>query len=215
MSIILERPVQILLCDPPWAYPPGYMEQRGVVTAGDVYQGGTMSYAEIAAIPVGQWADKDCLLACWTTWPKLAEGVDLVRAWGFEYLTGVPWIKTVSTTIRRGIGHWTMSCSEPLLLGRRGTPARRGPNPKMLGLLEGEDRQFYAPGGKVHSRKPYGIHEWLTEQFTGPYLELFARRERKDGWTCWGGDLGYWLSPEGVKYRPELIKPQPQGDLFG
>lgn len=198
---------QVIIADPAWQY-------RGGGVQGDVdAQYTTMDFAQLAELPVRDWAAPDCVLAMWGTWPKLDEGTDLLRAWGFGYVTGFPWIKTVGTAIRRGIGFWTQSASEVILIGRRGEPKKCGGVAPVLGLLHSEERQFYAPGGApgTHSRKPYGLHEWLEERFDGPYLELFARRKHP-GWTTWGGDLGFLLTPGGVvKSEP---KAQPQRDLF-
>lgn len=196
----------VIIADPPWAYRVGGVH-------GDVSQQyDTMPFADIAALPMRKWAADDAVLACWGTWPKLDEGVALVQAWGFEYVTGFPWIKTMRGGIPPGIGFWTQSVSEVVLIGRRGEPRKHGKPAPVLGLLAGEDRQFWAPNPRKHSRKPYGLHAWLEEMFDGPYLELFARRPYP-GWTCWGGDLGFWLTPEGVQYHEPTVKAQPALEL--
>ena len=45
-----------------------------------------------------------------------------------------------------------------------------------------------APVG-VHSAKPDAFYELVEQMHEGPYLELFARRQRP-GWLCIGSDLG-------------------------
>lgn len=205
---MMEVRYQVIIADPPWAY------RVGGGVHGDVDEQYTvMPYASIAAIPVREFAADNAVLAMWGTWPKLNEGVALMAAWGFEYVTGFPWVKTMPAagTIRRGIGFWTMSASELVLIGRRGEPKKAGKPAPVMGLLIGEDRQFYAPA-REHSRKPYGIHDWLAEMFNGPYLELFARRERP-GWSTWGGDTGFHLSASGVE-RVGVAKALTQAGLF-
>ena len=123
----------------------------------------------------------------------LPDALYVMGHWGFSYVTGFPWVKTTPSTgeIRRGVGFWTMGASEFVLIGRRGKPkTNREGTP--IGLLEGEERVFYAPRGKRHSEKPLGIHEYLEKRLSGPYLELFARQER-EGWTCLGDELGVTL----------------------
>jgi N6-adenosine-specific RNA methylase IME4 len=183
----------VILADPPWRY------RRGGVNGAVEAQYPTLAREELAAIPVSRWTAEDCVLVLWGTWPKLDECIHLLTAWGFAYVTGFPWIKTVPGTLepRRGIGFWTQSVSEIVLIGRRGEPVRERDTPPVLGLLAGGDRQFYAPIRR-HSQKPEGLHGWLESQFPGPYLELFARLPRA-GWDTWGADLGFTLSANGVE----------------
>jgi len=189
---------KVIVADPPW----DYNNYKKAAHGSPQYP--QMKYSDIAAIPVADFADKDCLLVMWTTWPKLDEGVELVKDWGFKYLTGWPWIKTVPSSgeIRCGLGFWAQSTSEPVIIARRGRMSPSKEN-KRRALLVGEDRQFYAPIGK-HSKKPEDIQTWVENRFKGPYLELFARRERP-GWTCWGYDTGYKLTPQGVETVKEVI----------
>lgn len=189
---------RVILADPPWQYANYTSAVHGA--AASAYE--TMPNEDIAAIPVSKWAHEDgCILAMWATWPKLADAMAVMAAWGFEFVTGWPWIKTLPERgeIRRGIGFWAQSTSEPMLIGRRGGGARPSYSEPLMGLLTGEPRVFYAPRWE-HSRKPLEIHEWL-EGANGPHLELFARRER-EGWTCWGLDLGWRLGPHGVDREP-------------
>lgn len=184
---------KVILADPPWAY----ANFKKAANGAPQYR--TMPTAQIGEIPVGDWADKDTLLVMWTTWPLLNEGLSLIKDWGFDYITGMPWVKTLPSSgdISTGVGFWSQSCSEILLLGRRGKVSPPKVE-KQLGLLVDEPRVFYSPVSRKHSRKPSGIHDWVEANFDGPYLELFATQKR-DGWTCWGLDLGYELSAEGVR----------------
>lgn len=191
-----------ILADPAWAYRNWSDAVHGA--AASAYS--TVSTEDMARYPVRSWAADDCALFMWATWPKLPDALRLLEAWGFEYVSAFPWIKTVpeSRAIFRGIGFWTMASSEFMLIGKRGDPKRRKGRP-VIGLAidgEGEDRILYAPRG-AHSRKPEAVHEWIERLFPeGPRLELFARRKR-DGWTTWGHDTGFLLTPEGVvSYTP-------------
>ena len=199
----------VIVADPCWRYQNFTDAVHGA--AASHYD--TMTYAELAALPVASFAADDCVLACWGTWPKLDEGVDLIRAWGFEFVTGFPWVKVTpsSREIYTGIGFWKQSCSEVVLIARRGEPKRIvGAREPGLGLLVGEPRIFYAPRSE-HSTKPEEVQDWLAREFRGPYLELFARRERP-GWACWGRETGFVLSASGVERAAKPIESLPLFD---
>jgi N6-adenosine-specific RNA methylase IME4 len=196
---------QVILADPPWKYG----NFRKSVNGAAVAHYGTMSVEDICAIPVAKWCAPDAFLVLWGTWPQVPEALRVMEAWGFEHITGFPWIKTSpsSQEIYTGIGFWFQSASEYVLIGRRGN-ARRLPNTEKVyyrGLLVGEESQFYAPRTK-HSQKPVEIHEWAEKVLPGgPRLELFARRECP-GWLTWGLELGVLLTPEGIKRpTPDLV----------
>lgn len=169
---------------------------------------------------IDEWAAKDCILALWATWPKLDQAFAVIDAWGFEYVTGTPWLKIVpdAGTIKTGIGFWWQSCSEILLICRRGSPkSERLP---LLALLAGPERNFYGKDGQPiycdkiggHSSKPLGVREWLTHKLDGPYLEMFATTQA-EGWTAYGRALGTEITPEGVvPYAPESATRDVRGE---
>ena len=39
---------------------------------------------------------------------------------------------------------------------------------------------------REHSRKPEELYKIIEKCSPGPYLELFARGKREEGWTVWG-----------------------------
>jgi len=179
---ITETPTngfRVILADPPWQY--AQKSERLNGTTDPHYP--TMSADAIAALPVAGVAADDAILLLWTTWPFLPVAMRVIDSWGFRYITGLPWVKVEQvdtqfdgTTIlnpRTGVGFWFRGASEPLLLAKRGTPARTGV--PWDGLLS--DRN-------VHSRKPDSHYE-LAESLGSPRLELFARR-RRDEWTSAG-----------------------------
>lgn len=192
----------VILADPAWDYRNWSDARHGA--AASAYA--TVSTEDMSRYPVRSWAAKNAALFMWATWPKLPDALRLLEAWGFEYVSAFPWIKTVpeSRAIFRGIGFWTMAASEFMLIGKRGEPKRAKGAP-VIGLAidgEAEDRILYAPRG-AHSRKPEAIHEWIERIFPDARkLELFARRKR-DGWTTWGHDTGFLLTEQGaISYTP-------------
>lgn len=204
----LGGPFPVIVADPPWQY--GQNDQR--CRGGALNHYSTMADEDIADLPIEAFAADDSILVMWTTWPKLADGSAhrVMAGWGFRGVTGCPWVKQLPDgSAQLGIGHWFMSMSEVLLIGRRGAaklPEVPGGAP--AGLIIGQECQFYATR-REHSAKPEGIQDWL-ECLPGPRLELFARRPRPE-WTCIGGDLGLWIVPDGIV---ETARGNTQGDLF-
>tara|TARA_R110000744_G_scaffold337011_1_gene442284 strand:- start:1646 stop:2251 length:606 start_codon:yes stop_codon:yes gene_type:complete len=161
----------VVIADPPWLY--RCADTNG--TADKEYD--LLDDQAIYNLPVSDVALPDSVLLLWTTWPKLTEGMQTMEAWGFEYVTGLPWVKMRGKSFSYGVGHWVRGCSEPILIGRRGNvspPRQEG----FLGILS---------PNLGHSRKPESLHQ-IAEALPGPYLELFARR-RRAGWTCIGNEL--------------------------
>ncbi len=97
---------------------------------------------------------------------------------------------------KRGIGFWGMSTSEFVTFWRRGNPKRIAVKPNVMALLVGEPRVIF-DRVQGHSRKPYGLHEWLEDSFPDVgKLELYAT-ELRPGWTCLGHRTGWHLTPDG------------------
>lgn len=171
----------VIIADPPWPYdnPQSHDSRRGGYTYSP------MTLADIQAMPVSQLAAPDCILFLWGTWPKLPQVLQVMAAWGFAHVTGLPWIKTTQEGRPvYGLGYWIAGCSEYILIGRRGKVSPPATE-HYLGLV--------GPALE-HSRKPDDIHA-LAAQLPGPYLELFARRQRS-GWTVFGNEETLlWASP--------------------
>jgi N6-adenosine-specific RNA methylase IME4 len=82
-----------ILADPPWAFRT-YSNKNTTPhrCAEDHYT--TMSFDELAALPVGDIAAKDCALFMWVVGSHLEESIALARAWGFTFKTDVLyWLK--------------------------------------------------------------------------------------------------------------------------
>ena len=80
----------VIYADPPWRYenPPMGDTNRSIEN-----QYPTMALDEICALDVKVLATDDAILYMWATAPKLAECLEVVRAWDFEYRTCFAWIK--------------------------------------------------------------------------------------------------------------------------
>jgi len=173
----------VILSDPPWKFRTWSAKGDGKPCPYD-----TLSIDQIAALPVGTLAARNCMLVMWTTAPFLPDSLDVLRAWGFRYSTCGSWSKlTAAGEPAVGTGYYWRSSSELWLVGAKGSPGRwRGlaiPN----AILD-ERRE--------HSRKPSRLHDDLDRAYPGvAKVELFARSPRP-GWSVWGNETD--------RFQPDL-----------
>jgi N6-adenosine-specific RNA methylase IME4 len=161
-----------ILADPPWKF--GNQATRGATEP--YYK--NMPTPEICLIPVDEIVAESAHLYLWVTAAHLADGLAVMRAWGFTYKQYLVWAKiTASGSLKMGTGNYWRHCTELVLFGTRG---------KAPVLAHDELNLFWAPLGE-HSEKPAVLHERIERVSPGPYLEMFAR-EARPGWTVWGDE---------------------------
>jgi N6-adenosine-specific RNA methylase IME4 len=135
-------------------------------------------------------AAPNCALLLWSVCPQDPADVrKVIEACGFKYKTvGLFWLKTTKNAqlitldgkgLDWGMGYATRANIEPCLLAIRGDPPLR--------LAADVHQVVIAPVGE-HSEKPGEVYRRIERLYPGPYLELFARRERP-GWTVWGDEI--------------------------
>lgn len=176
-----------IVADPPWdnGQRPGWSWREGR-PSGRIRDlpYSTMTVEQIAELPIrhlsqgDKWhvnGDKDgSHLYLWTTTQFLEPAFSVARAWGFPVSCVLVWCKA-----RRGFnagGTWPSNV-EFILYGRRGSPPATG---------RADSRWFEWPRGE-HSAKPEAFYDLVEQLSPGPYLELFARRQRL-GWDTWGNE---------------------------
>ena len=171
----------IILADPPWEYRKsgGIKSARGL--AKKFYS--EMNIEDIKKIPIKNICDKNCYLFLWSTAPRIQEGLDVVRAWGFELFTiAFTWIKTnkkATHTLFWGMGKSTRANPEYVLLGRKGKLERKSCSIHSV---------VQSPIEK-HSKKPDEVRNRIERLYGDlPRIELFAR-EKTEGWDCIGNDI--------------------------
>ncbi len=175
----------VILADPPWRF-----ETRS--TKGEAKspqaQYRTMTMEEIAALPVARLGRGDAILMMWACWPSLPQAVEVLRAWGFRYVTGGSWHKrTKHGKSGFGTGYTLRSATEPFLIGSLGSPLTAN-NLRNVIAADGAEIDAENLG---HSRKPVQQYE-LCEQLCPRalrFIELFSRSSRA-GWDCWGDQAG-------------------------
>lgn len=114
-------------------------------------------------------------------WPDILE--DIVDVDGVLLLNPVTWAKVLFKAVRIGIGQYFRGSHEICLFGVRGKTHK--PEVALPTV-------FHAPrpkeGGKEkHSKKPRRIYEIIENTSPGPYVEFFARSDRKN-WLAWGNE---------------------------
>ena len=87
-----DEKYEIIYADPPWTYPKtgGTKNSRGM--AKQFYS--TMGIDEIKSLPIQKITDENAILFLWCTYPQLPSGLEVIKAWGFDYFgLGFEWIK--------------------------------------------------------------------------------------------------------------------------
>jgi N6-adenosine-specific RNA methylase IME4 len=168
-----------ILADPPWSFK-AYSGPRVAQRSAHQHYS-VVDAAGLAALGPTDAAD-NCALFMWVVDSHLDQGIDLIRAWGFEFKTiAFVWVKTCKdgVTPRMGMGLWTRKQSEVCLMGTRGKVRRNG---------KGVRQVIMAPR-REHSRKPDEIYDRIELLVDGPYLEMFARQTHP-GWDSMGNEVG-------------------------
>ena len=167
-----------ILADPPWRF----QNRTGKMAPEHrrLSRYGTMDFDEIKALPVSQVADSPAHLYLWVPNALLAEGMEVMEAWGFTYKTNLIWhkVRKDGGPDGRGVGFYFRNVTEVVLFGVRGKGAR---------TLAAGRRQvnFLATRKREHSRKPDELYDIIEACSPGPHLELFARGSRPN-WDAWG-----------------------------
>lgn len=171
-----------IVADPPWPF-------RWSGGVGGAHRNPTpmaydlMPLEEIKALPIADLADDDAHLFIWVTpeLHRLGEGVATARAWGFEPVDEIIWEKP-----NIGVGVMPRHVHEPVLIARRGEARFRGSR-DIRSVQRWSQRHGGNGSGKEHSAKPDGLLDLVESVSDGPYLEMFARRQRL-GWDTWGNE---------------------------
>ncbi len=179
-----------IVADPPWRYAKRERSgSRGGSTTGGLGSNraaadnyAVMDNHAIASIPVREWVADDALLLLWVTnlrlYPEDTDGgvgpLEIIKAWGFRYVTMLTWHKLGSP----GMGYYFRGDTEHVLVGVRGSV--------FIPESERMSNHFAAPR-TGHSVKPDRFYEIVERVSPEPRLELFARR-RRVGWDVWGDE---------------------------
>lgn len=181
-----------VMADPPWQF----VNRTGKVAPEHkrLSRYGTMALPEIMALPVAQACAPTAHLYLWVPNALLPEGLEVMRAWGFQYKSNIVWhkIRKDGGSDGRGVGFYFRNVTEIILFGTRGKNART--------LPPGRSQVNYISSRKrEHSRKPDEQYDLIESCSPGPYLEMFGRGVRK-GWATWGNQADDAYEPTWKTY---------------
>jgi N6-adenosine-specific RNA methylase IME4 len=180
MSKRLSSEFGTILADPPWQF----MNRTGKMAPEHkrLHRYRTMKLEEICAMPVQKIAAPQSHLYLWVPNALLAEGLQVMKAWGFTYKTNIVWYKVRKDggPDGRGVGFYFRNVTELLLFGTRGKLRTLAPGRREVNVVISRKQE--------HSRKPREVYDIIERCSPGPFLELFARLSRRR-WTQWGDEV--------------------------
>lgn len=181
-----------VLADPPWRF----SNRTGKVAPEhrrlDRYS--TMSLDAIMALDVKRVLASNAHLYLWVPNALLPDGLKVMEAWGFRYVSNVVWAKRRKDggPDGRGVGFYFRNVTELLLFGVKGSMRTLAPGRSQVNMIETRKRE--------HSRKPDEQYRLIENCSPGPYLEMFARHARP-GWIRWGDESADDVTPRGVVHK--------------
>lgn len=184
-----RKKFDIIYADPPWDYG-GKLQfdkssasaekidlKKNIFISSATFKYPTIKTSILKNMPIHDIAKEDCLLFMWVTNPHLAQGIELGKAWGFDYKTvAFVWDKMVHNP-----GQYTLSYCELCLVFKKG----RIPQPRGARNI----KQLIRTPRTEHSEKPLEVLQSIAQMFPSQdKIELFARNRIK-GWDAWGLDV--------------------------
>lgn len=181
-----------ILADPPWRF----ANRTGKVAPEhrrlDRYS--TMTLESILALDVKSVLAPNAHLYLWVPNALLPDGLEVMKAWGFRYVSNIVWAKRRKDggPDGRGVGFYFRNVTELLLFGVHGSMRTLAPGRSQVNMIETRKRE--------HSRKPDEQYDLIEACSPGAYLELFARH-RRAGWTAWGDEAAEEIRPRGRVHK--------------
>lgn len=152
-----------ILADPPW-----YERGGGKIKRGADRHYPLMKTKDIIAMSsfINKIAEENAHLYMWVTNNFLADGLKVMEAWGFRYVTKITWYKHGKI----GLGQYFRGITEDCLFGVRGMLPYKIEDGKRKQGVTG----FIAPRGR-HSEKPERMKQMIETVSYPPFVEIFAR----------------------------------------
>lgn len=174
-----NKKYQIIYADPPWEYKESGSGNRVVSS-----HYSTMNIEDIKALPIESISDEKSILWLWVTFPRLEQGLEVIKSWGFKYYgLGFDWVKmSKNGKPSWGMGYYTRQNTEVCLIGVKPKPHRFKPQVRNVLSVVHSDRL-------KHSEKPKIFKDKIVEIIGDlPRVELFAR-EKTEGWDVFGNEV--------------------------
>ena len=190
-ALHVDEPFGTVLADPPWRF----QNRSGKVAPEHkrLSRYDTMSWKDIAALPVDDLMASKSHCYLWVPNALLAEGLQVLENWGFTYKANLVWAKRRKDggPDGRGVGFYFRNTTELVLFGTKGKLRTLAPARSQVNIIETRKRE--------HSRKPDEQYPIIESCSPGPYLELFARYPQP-GWVAWGAEAGAGVVPRGRQH---------------
>jgi len=192
-KFIGDKKFATVLADPPWQF----QNRTGKMAPEHkrLSRYPTLTLDEIKSIPISDSLEESAHLYLWVPNALLFDGLQVLEAWGFTYKSNLIWYKVRKDggPDRRGVGFYFRNVTEIILFGVKGKNNRTlKPGRTQENIIVTQKRE--------HSRKPDEQYKLIESCSKGPYLELFARGERKN-WTVWGNQADANYSPDWETYK--------------
>lgn len=193
LSFCNGKKFSTIYADPPWRF----QNRTGKVAPENkkLTRYETMDLEAIKAMPVAEIAASKSHLYLWVPNALLPEGLEVMKAWGFEYKGNIVWekVRKDGQPDGRGVGFYFRNVTEILLFGIKGDKNRTlAPARSQVNIIRSMKRE--------HSRKPDEIIPIIERCSPGPFIELFARGDR-EGWAMWGNQADASYEPTWNTYR--------------
>jgi len=181
-----QGPYRILVADCPWRFG----DKLPGASRGAERNYACLSVEELCAFPLPLLA-QDCVLFLWRVASMQRAALDVAEAWGFTVKTEIVWLKkTVNGNRWFGMGRILRAEHEICLVATRGRMPLLNHSTRSTFTTDLTAAAFDGLSAKVgrHSQKPEEFYDIVEQLYPGPYVELFARRQRP-GWTCLGNEV--------------------------
>jgi len=163
----------VIYADPPYTYDIKLSHSRDIKHKYPV-----MSLEDIKSLRIP--AADEAVLFLWVPSGLNLEGLEVMKAWGFEFRSEFIWVKG-----KIGMGYWLRAQHEKLYIGTKGN----FPRPPAEKLKSSVYTGIKGERSVEHSSKPDYFYKVIESYFPGRrYLELFARKQRP-GWKAWGNEV--------------------------
>ena len=118
------RRFKTVLADPPWRF----LNRTGKIAPEHrrLARYGTLTVEQIGALPVEKIVEQTAHLYLWVPNALLPEGLQVLKAWGFNYKSNIVWhkLRKDGGSDGRGVGFYFRNVTEIILFGTRGKNAR-------------------------------------------------------------------------------------------